>query len=312
MSIKREAHAKASIQKGVDYLLRAQRPSGEFETFWSRSRNMSEMVYAESPFVTGMVLLALSGIRSKNVDRIRTAACTYLKAKRKEEGLFSFLEAGIDTDLDDTCLLNWILQHHEQRCSLDYKALAQRVACLPKERALYLTWIRADEKAANDVDPCISVNVVRFLDLNRVRCAATLGALCEYLRSGGWAEGTLYYDSPFAFVYLVCSLSRTLRSRIFGDALSSGWFFGALNSIECTRTLSALDAALLLYVKTIGAKPCKNSHSTLTELMDLQNPDGGWPNVAAFRAFNYWGSPSLVTAIAVQALAEYQAARRVR
>src|SRR5687768_15880508 len=89
-----------AIHRALTYLRSSQAASGEFPTYWSSSRTMSAATYAESPFITGMIILALSALEVDSLKTIRRRAVAYLLTKRKSDGLFSFFDRGIDSDLD--------------------------------------------------------------------------------------------------------------------------------------------------------------------------------------------------------------------
>jgi len=283
-----------------------QKESGEFPTFWSHAQDMSLVTYAESPFVTGMVVLALSKLRNEEARLIRSRSCQYLKAKRKSDGCFCFFDQGLDPDLDDTCLLNWALQCHEADASFSYRRLARRLALLPKQNELYLTWLRAGKADHNDIDPCVSANVIRFLARNAVPCAKTVGALRKVLQQDQCSDGTRYYESPFALAYLIVTLPSALRHEILGNSSRKNRLIERLACASAKQRGSVLDRALLLTVLSC----CSTDGIMLSALAEAltsgRDTTGGWPNAPAFRAFNYWGSAALTTAVAIQALECYR------
>src|SRR5262245_10126621 len=148
-------------------LARLQRASGELPTYWSRSPLMSAEEYVESPFITGMIVLALA--KHPELHDLRTHALGYLRTKRAPDGLFRFLNSGIRPDLDDTALLNAVLQRYLP-LQFDYVSTAQRIAREPTVDGAFETWIGP---GPNPIDPCVSINVVRFLDVNGIRSIET-------------------------------------------------------------------------------------------------------------------------------------------
>ena len=94
---------------------------------------MSDPNFVSSPFITALILDFLEGVegyasleeakgvpqaeKSKGsgdlesaIGEIRKKALNYLLDIRPENGFYGFFEEGIDADLDDTCLINLMLQ----------------------------------------------------------------------------------------------------------------------------------------------------------------------------------------------------------
>lgn len=292
------AELGGAIRRAVDGLWGAQGAGGEFPTYWSKSVDMSDPTYVESPFISGMIFLALSGLRDSRAAALRRRVVAYLLTRRRADGFFAFLNEGIDCDLDDICLLNWVVQTVDRRDS-HYRALAEKVSRLPRREGLYETWVRGGGDRANDIDPCVSVNVLRFLARNGVECGETLAALRRALRGGEYTRGTLYYESGYALPYLAFTLAPDLRGALLG-AGRPPWLGRA-------GGLSVIDKALRLFILSSCREERAECDGLAGELLGSELEGGGWPGWAAFRAFNFWGSPQLTTALVVQALDRYRA-----
>ena len=75
----------AAIAEGLRYLETTQRPSGEIPTYCATDRRLTAPVHHESPFVTALVVLALSrvdGAAGPLIDR----ATSYLTSWRRPDG----------------------------------------------------------------------------------------------------------------------------------------------------------------------------------------------------------------------------------
>lgn len=299
MSEVAEDRVAGAVSRAVNFLGATQMAWGEFPTYWSECRDMSGAAYAQSPFVTGMIILALSSIPTVTAAVIRRKGIAYLLSRRRPDGFFSFFDAGMDCDLDDTCLLNWAIQTaHSHRRS--YAALAKTVARLPRREGFYETWVRNSPTQGNDIDPCVNVNVIRFLDRNGIRCDQTVRALRRTLLRQRHAHGTLYYESGYALPYLILTLPPKLRDGIAGASDRS------LLTRPCRGVPSVLDRAMRLYIlSSCGVNP-EACAGLADELLALGSKDGEWSSWACFRAFNFWGSTQLNTAIVAQALQRYQ------
>jgi hypothetical protein len=293
-------HVNESVERGARWLRLSQHSTGQFATYWARSRRMTPAYGVDSPFITGMILLALQRFHSHDTRAIAARGTRYLTRVRRDDGLFTFLGDGTDPDVDDICLLNSIVQATEFRSSFDYQQLASRVAALPRGDSLYRTWIRGDLGQANDVDPCVNVNVFRFLHQNRLPCEHLIEALRRTLQTPPAA--TIYYVSPLATWWMVSTLpaaARVLLTAGIPHHLSDAIF-------SRTHPSSALDAGF-----QIGGLGLAQSRAVLPQLiiklLEWQDQTGAWPIAPAFRGFNYWGSPELTTGVAVGALARSRA-----
>ena len=292
---------KSAMRKGINFLVRSQTKWGEFPTYWAKCQNMRSANYVESPFITGMILLALSSIEAEEISAIRAKGMAYLFTKRKIDGLFSFLDEGMDCDLDDICLLNWLLQSIDYN-KFFYNSLAETVAQLPQINGLYKTWIRIGSNAENDIDLCVNVNVLRFLSSNGVNCDKTIHAIRKSLLSRDYSRGMIYYESSYALPYLVFTLPPKLCDQIVGGF---GFPLERFAELKRGKTPSPIDLAMRLFIISSFDNEPIRSIPLVSDLLSCQTQAGGWRSWATFRAFNYWGSPELTTAVVVQALWQY-------
>jgi hypothetical protein len=245
-----------------------------------------------------MVLLAIRHFDTLETRVITKRGLAYLASKRKKNGYYCFLNHGIDPDLDDVCLLNSLMQSLHVADTFDHTRLALAISQLPTCEGLFQTWIRPDRRASNDWDECVNVNVIRFLYQNGISCGKSTAAI----RTALFRErmGTLYYDSRFALPYLVSTLPAALRALLFRRRghcvpLNSGGFKDTV-----------LDMAMQLAGLCGVGTPPDGLRKLSTELVKSQKADGCWPSVGAFRAFNFWGSRELTTAVVLDALAQYR------
>lgn len=295
--------AAAGAFRAVARLTVAQRPSGELPTFWSPSPDLSRPTRAESPFITGLALLLAAELPAAGSLRRRGAA--YLRGWRRADGLFAFLRDGIDPDLDDTCLLGYVLQREDPSWT-GFPALARRVAGLPCRAGLFETWVRPVAGAPNDVDPCVSVNVLRFLHHNGIARGETEDALRRAFHDPASYAGTLYYHPPLSLPWLVLTLAPPLRARLVGNRFPRALVDRA--SAAAQGDANATDLALALLVATrAGAHPQVRARLA-KRLLEREEGHGCWRGTAFFRAFNYWGSAELTTAVAAHALSAFATA----
>lgn len=280
-----------SIKSGLEFLKNCQGTNGEFKSSWSKNRDMMPSVEVSSPFITGLILDILRGV--PNVRKVQTQGLDFLASSSRENGWYSFFDEGIDVDLDDTCLINLNLQLYGIG-QTDHLRLSRTIAALSLPGGRFQTWIRRNALEPNDIDVCVCANVLRYLTHNGI----TTDLQWLILATQNWDPGkdTLYYVQPYALLYFVCQMQDSILRFV----------------VDQNRTLTArieigghqdhLDAAFRLIV---GVKIRANNRlvkALAMNLVQLQRDDGGWASVAAFQAFNYWGSDSLVTAGCVRAL----------
>jgi hypothetical protein len=291
-------HLSAAIDDGLAFLAERQKVTGEFTTCYGVDTRLSLAVRRESPFVTAMVLLALSRIAGAVALPLVRRAVRYLSSARRADGTVCFLIHGIDPDLDDTALVNWAVQTYGGG---EFAELAGRLADMDRRSGLFSTWLRSGRDEPNDVDPCVSANVVRFLERNGHTCTDTVRALAGALDDDRYDHGTLYYESPVALPYLTSSLPKEVTRALGDEAAWQRRCDGLLARHTAGELNSTADIAMLV---TLACAVGRGDATTtlLNELLGAQLPQGGWPPCAVFRAFRYWGSAALSTALAVEAL----------
>lgn len=300
LSAARNDRLSRAIDLGIRYLTASQASSGEFRTYWSRVAAMRQPTAVPSPFVTGMILLALHCVEGTESIKERGLEC--LRAWRRRDGTFAFFAAGIEPDVDDTCLLNWLLLGRESE-GLRSRPVAARIAAMQRPDGLFPTWIRSEPYRPNPVDPCVNVNVLRFLHASGLPCSALVAGLRRMIARRPH-RGTLYYRPQSSLMYLASTLEEPVRGWILEhqEARTNGDKRIALSWID------PLEAALrLVSLAALGLDPAQ-AHSLTTTLLLCQRRSGAWPSVAMFRAYNFWGSPELTTAVAVQGLTVFRRA----
>jgi hypothetical protein len=296
--------ATAAAQR---YLAAAQMAHGEFPTYWSRTKSLEVAPeYAASPFVTALVLFCLHDVDACAAD-LRDRALRRLAAWRGRDGLVRFLADGIDPDLDDTALVNYLLLAHRFD-RWPYRALAVRLAAIERLDGLYPTWLRPAAGAPNDVDPCVTTNVLRFLHSVVVPADDAWHAVRRAALAAPRGEGTLYYESPAALPFFVATLPVGARRRLLSDDELRRVAKELADRFTSRTSRSPVDVAMALSVAARAGVDVASRDELCRALIAWQRSSGEWPAWAAFRAFNYWGSPALTTALAVHALLSHRAA----
>ena len=290
-----------AIERGLNRLRRAQLGTGEFRTSYSTSVGMVESTAVESPFATAMIVAALGILPRRRIATMIASATSWLATWPRPDGWVCFLRSGIDPDVDDTCLVSFVLQRFCDSLR-PFHGLATEIAAWPRRDGLLVTWRRPTLTAANDVDPCVSANALRLLAQNRVPTRGLAEEVGTALFSGRYDAGTLYYESPAALAYLASANAETLNEV----ADPARWATEISRLVP--RAASVNDVAMTLTLLTRIAHPRDaqfraTAAKLAARLLAAQQDDGGWSPHAMFRAFNYWGSAELTTALALEALA---------
>jgi hypothetical protein len=297
---------EGAIDAGVSYLSAAQMAHGEFPTYWSETRNLGLVPhYESSPFITALALVALTDVPAPAIDRRQ--AIRFLASWREPSGAVRFLARGIDPDLDDTALVNYVLLSGRFD-RWPYRELALRIAAMERLDGLFPTWIRADPRDGNDVDPCVTANALRFLAAAHIVLDDASQAVRRALTAAG-ARGTLYYESPAALLYFIATLPPGARGRILSPVELADQARMLADRFIADPDRSPIDVAMILTAASLSGVEIGTRDTLARLLLDWQGGNGAWPSWAAFRAFNYWGSPALTTALAVQALVSHRSAR---
>jgi hypothetical protein len=303
------ARVLAAIDRALDWLQAEMQPDGEFRTYWSERLELQPREHCDSPFIGAVVLWALLSagvLESPRLAHVRARGLGYLLKWRREDGFVHFLKTGIAADLDDTCIVNLLLLRANPQ-GFDHRALTRRVLSMRDADGSFPTWVGASNPA-EDTDPVVVANVLRYLDALGHSPAASERWLREVLEKWTFAHGTRYYVSPFAPHFFAAQLSSGLRKRVLGSDPRpllhrlQPWLG------EAAGRLSPLDTLYLFSLLTrLGlARYARGAPGSLLEsVLAQQQPAGCWPGYAAFQAYNYWGGESYGTALAVLGLCQY-------
>lgn len=288
---------EAAVRRTIGRLTTVQHPSGSFPTLWSHWPDLRSPRRVESPFVTAMILLAVWDFPVE-AGSLRRRSLGCLRSSRDSEGWVRFL-AGMDPDLDDTALVNSLLQAAGRR-DPGCRRLARQLLSLQREDGLYFTWRRSTAGASNDVDPCVTVNVMRLLHQNALPLESALSALRRATLATDYERGTLYYEPSLSLPYWVSTLPQPLRERVLAGHVRET----LLHRASTAAANTCLDVALALFVRLRCGEPARACLALADHLLQSEEDYGAWPPTAFFRAFDYWGSSELVSAVVAQSLSE--------
>lgn len=166
-----------------------------------------------------------------------------------------------------------------------------------------LYYVPKDHSRYNRLDAVCMINMVRFAYAQRHErfIERSEDYIFDWLSSGNYKSGTLYYPSPYTFLYFCSQLAST-------NYLTKTRFTGTLrrefNQIEPKDLKYPLDYALIILT---GIELEIRHEYLIGKLLDMQNDDGSWPADAMYMSNQtkiHFGSACISTIFSVLALIE--------
>ncbi|CAG7683502.1 unnamed protein product [Allacma fusca] len=233
-------------------------------------------------------------VRSKLADSLKPAAFDTLNY---------FFDPKIFADEVDSTSLGYTSLLKAGIITLDsiYPVAKKVFANVDENGVVEIHYKPAVKRRQNMLCAAICCNVLRLAYTLREedQVQKTEDYVYEWLRSGKWKTGTLYYPSGFTFLYY-CSTFAKINSRVkkrFAPMIC----IAVENSLTDCRF--PLDYALaLLVLENLGCK--KYSKQIADKLLEMQNHDGSFPVDALWgdRYHVLWGGKALSTICIVGAL----------
>ena len=308
-----------SIRKGYLFLLSKQLNSGEFPTTRTKKISMENASYIKSIFLTTFVLHSLSQLKNVfPIDDTVQNATKFLLSEKEGEGFWRFFGKGthLPLDLDDTCCALSAL--FENGVELEYRAIANKLLNYRDNKRIFYTWIpdrylpKTSSYFENDIDWVVNANILFFFSLIKIPIPEVTNYLCNIVEKEDFEDGSIYYYSPFSFIYCL--------SRAYADGGSIGlkpilkkiknYLLNKQNVVgEWGNTLeNAMATVSLINFGYEGSEV----DGAINNLLKAQKADGGWPNSAFFAGVPelFYGSRELTTAIAIEALWKYLKVRK--
>lgn len=331
-----------AIERGIAFLERSQRPSGELRVCTSRDPAMAGAV-APDPSVFPTALMAHSLSFAPGAAAVRERALGFLLAESDRNGLWRHWtrehphHRELPPDLDDTACASAALSH-SGRAFVDNREL---LLANRDGRGLFFTWItlrprwnpspahrkvtlaqlrhaptlyfffRRTSAAPEDVDAVVNANVLFYLGAVP-ETRPVVDHLMDVLRAGRETACDKWYENPFAVWYFFSRALSTVAPEA-GEII--------VDQLASARPASVLDAALaacsLLYWERL---PCENA---IAGLLSAQLDSGAWPRAALYHGGRarlrdgsfaaphpdtpHWGSEELTTACCIEATARWLA-----
>lgn len=324
------------IASALDFLRAAQRPSGELPAYTARRPDMAEArAYPCCVYVSTFVVQALWPLADDPVAaQIRADAGAFLRAEREPDGAWCYegrATRRVPPDLDDTaCAMAALITLGERPDLAFYQLLWENEAA---PGGPYYTWLGVNTGAhllTRQIDALVNANLLLCATLAGLELPGTAAYLSDAITGGRLAEASDYCLTPHLLVYALGRVvgrqkaegrrqKPTLQSPrpaptpsvplspyppiLLSPALPA--LLAAAHSLSAENPFqhACRAAALLALGDRAGAE------SDISALIDAQQADGGWPIAAAYSGYppHLDGSPALTTAIAVDALASWDA-----
>jgi hypothetical protein len=322
---------ETAISKGVDYLSRIQRQSGEFTTYSGPSLDLSDATpYPKSVYVTTFVVHSLGFLAADpRVERIRSRAANFLEAE-EEAGVWNYEGRGVwrlPPDLDSTCCAAAALIAVGRRPPTAFYSLlwggVRRNEVAPG--GPYYTYIGVNDVPddpdtapfAGEVDSLVNANIVFCCGLMGIDLPGATDFLRRLVQTKSFvghslAEGypgrTPPSIPPHFVIYTIARAYADGRASGLDTAMPSMREFLLVGLPEPRQEPAEFNLACrAVSLLNLGANGDVIA-PFLAMLLDAQHPDGHWPVWAAWVGFppNFDGSPALTTALALEALGKWQ------
>ncbi len=307
------ADVDAALTRAVQFLESAQLEHGEFPTYVHLDVHFqTEGRYDSSPFVTSFVVYALSFLEA-DATRMLEKATMFLLEECEAPGVWRYWTSRspkrIDADLDDTACISFALRRIAP--DLDFGNATQAILSARRPDGLFRTWLRP-EGQPNDVDSVVNANVLLWLG-DRPETEPVAAKLQQILAAGAETGSYYYYLDDLALYYAIARAHANGCRSLAGCRRSGLERLGARRRDNGSFGDELQTALALCALLDWCAGPESRVDRTVEWLIGAQRADGGW----ASRAFctgpeppgppsYWWGSETLTTALAVEALAKYR------
>lgn len=295
----------AAVAAGLDFLARAQRPTGEWETLTGVAHDLADgEPYATSPYLTALVLHCLYGLpRSPMVER----ALDFLASQREPVGIWNYEGLGarkLPFDFDTTSCATGALALYGREVKLSFFGFLWR-----NEAAVggpYYTWMGindGDHRMARQVDALVNANIAWCLAKLGQEAPGIEAFLRTVIETGAYVGAQSWYAvSPFFPVY---ALSRAIVDGPLPRMVDVLPELAAV--VAGAAPASAFDTLCRCCVALNADLGDATDREALAAILALQGADGGWPAGAAWLGYSpkVDGGQALSTGLALEGIAKF-------
>ncbi|MCA1632273.1 MAG: hypothetical protein LC802_00805 [Acidobacteria bacterium] len=241
----------AGIERGLDFLLRSQLPSGEFKVFMSTDDRLEkDCVVDSSPFPTALIAYSLGFADSVKARAMLDKSLRFFLAEMEGPGLWRYwtkqhpYHSIIPPDLDDIACVSDVLRRH----GVSFPANHKLIFANRNPKGLFYTWLtprwplpldigywrlvlrqwlnpirlyyfwKLNESAPDDVDCVVNANVLFYVGEGRAT-RAVIDYLRDVLRRGEEGCCDKWHLNRFMFYYVV---SRNFHAFLLAEQLADG------------------------------------------------------------------------------------------
>lgn len=242
-----------------------------------------------------------SSFRSKLIETIRP------KKVGQPVNFFGDIDGDVQrfpNDPETTAVCYHALLNTKTVTEMEIASLAKSVyENVNDDGVIQLYYVPKENPRYNRLDAVSIINMLRFAyalgEENLVKLSEDY--VFDWLNSGKYKRGTLYYPSAHTFLYFCSRLTTTncrTKARFMGPLQKE---FAQINQEDLKFPL---DYALNVLT---GVELGVRNENVIEKLRDMQTEDGSWPADALYATNKtkvYFGSKSLTTIFAILALIE--------
>ena len=308
------AALQASLDKGLAYLAKIQRPDGGFDSYSSPSMTRFQKTFTyQTTFVPAVMLAALSGLPAPGCRRLTRQLADFVQAQHSPGWSFNYWAAAspergkrpYPDDLDDSaCALIGLFLHQPKSISAEVLAAFVKLL-LATETGVggpYRTWLvpAGDNSGWADTDLAVNANLAYFLSLVSQPLPSLTVLMEQAIRSEQLVSP--YYVSTLPVVYY---LARAYKGPLTGELRRIARHLQSTKANELNALQQALLLSALLELKD------RDTPKLVENLLAAQQPNGAWPadafclDPARGKTTYYHGSAGLTTALVLEALQAY-------
>ena len=281
------AHAGGrAIDRGLEFLSAGVSAQGRWFCDKFKIDRPDDRRVDVTPFVGALGSLSLHGVADPRAEAIIARTQRYTAAAMEPPGVWRYWPH-LSPDADSTSICNLAVGFHPMLLAGWYERVLLRHR---SPEGLFHTWLR--NAPVNDADAVVNANVVACLgDTPGTRAAQRW--LERIIRDGTDAAEIHYYWDVMD-LYSAVARAHRLHPPVFAGILpviadrigSRRGAYGAYG--DGLRTCLAVTTLCRLGAPLQGPEAA----ATLARLLDLQMPDGGWPD-SWLSSGPYWPDPRL-------------------
>jgi hypothetical protein len=280
-----------SINRGMSFL-RKQSENGMFPCYISHEEQMDGIKI--SPPDVASSILVLSVIDRLPSSQLAKEVRAYV-GKSDRDGLFSYFEYPYSADIDDSAVGIMVMGRGEPKD--EYATAVRKVIENTDSQGVIHVWLEPGHDQNVDAVACVNALRLAYLYKLQKEVGPTVSYVVKHLESGQWLSGTRYYHLPEMFLYFLAKLQAETGTLTKQRERMHKAVRDRLKDKSGPASLAmAITAGCLLGIEV---------ETPSRELANLQQLDGSWAIQSLWHfghQLGYFGSPSLSTVFAIEAL----------